>query len=187
MKTLNKLFALAFAVFLFFNFSNFNSLDDLFQTLKPENTVKGFEKAIVKEVIDGDTIKVELAGGREETVRMLLIDTPETVAPGKPVQPFGKEARNYLKRTLIKDSVIEIERGIEERDRYGRLLAYVWLDGKNVNLELVKEGLARVAYIYEPNTKYIDEFKKGEYEAKKSKKGIWSIDGYVSEDGFNYP
>lgn len=200
MKGINKLIFLCVAIFLFFNFSNFKSIDDIIQYISvnaktdtiniasetKNNKETNFEKAIVKEIIDGDTIKVELNGGKIETIRLLLVDTPETVKPNTPVQPFGKEAKDFMKQILIKDTVIEIEKGKSERDKYGRLLAYIWLDGKNINKELLKEGLARVAYVYEPNTKYLDEFKKAEQHAKEQKKGIWSIDGYVQENGFNF-
>jgi micrococcal nuclease len=195
MKTINKIIATCVGLFLFFTFSNFNSLDDIFQSFSSseieiaanskEENIR--EKAIVKAVIDGDTFKAEFSNGEVETIRLLLIDTPETVSPNVPEQPYGKEASDFLKRHLIRHSVVEIEKGIEERDKYNRLLAYVWRDGKNINKALLEEGLARVAYIYEPNTKYLNEFKRAERKAKEERKGIWSIDGYVTEKGFNYP
>lgn len=195
MKTINKIIALSIGLFLFFTFSNFNSIDEVVQSISgsiseestEENDSKSIVKAVVHDIVDGDTIKVELSVGEIETVRLLLVDTPETVKPNTPEQPFGKAASDFMKKTLIKDTVIELEKGIEERDKYGRLLAYVWLDGKNINEELLKKGLARVAYVYEPNTKYLDEFKKAEKQAKEKKIGIWSIDGYVDHNGFNYP
>lgn len=200
MKTANKIIGLCIGLFLFFNFSNFNSIDDIVQAIRngiSDVTVlenissaddeKNVEKAIVKRVIDGDTIEAEFSGGRIETIRLLLVDTPESVKPNTPVQPFGKEASEFVKKILIKDSIIEVEKGVNERDKYNRLLAYIWKDGKNINKELLKEGLARVAYVYEPNTKYLDEFKKAERIAREKRKGIWSIDGYATENGFNYP
>lgn len=200
MKTANKIIGLCIGLFLFFNFSNFNSIYDIVQAIRngiSDVTVlenissaddeKNVEKAIVKRVIDGDTIEAEFSGGRIETIRLLLVDTPESVKPNTPVQPFGKEASEFVKKILIKDSIIEVEKGVNERDKYNRLLAYIWKDGKNINKELLKEGLARVAYVYEPNTKYLDEFKKAERIAREKRKGIWSIDGYATENGFNYP
>lgn len=193
MKIINRIIGLCVALFLFFTFSNYNSIGDIveaFSVGQPDRNEavneSSFEKAIVHKVIDGDTIKVEFSGGKIETVRLLLIDTPESVKPKTPVMPFGEEASNFMKKTLIKGTVIEIEKGIEERDKYGRLLAYVWADGKNINKELLKKGLARVAYV-QSDTKYLEEFKKAEEKAKKERKGIWSLDGYVTEDGFNYP
>ncbi|MFD2658493.1 thermonuclease family protein [Gracilibacillus thailandensis] len=197
MKFINQIIGLGIVLFLFFTFSNFNSIDDIVQSISgsnasqvekvSENEDTNLEKAIVNRVIDGDTIEVEFSGGEIETIRFLLVDTPETVKPDTPEQPFGKEASDYVKKTLIKDTVVEIERGIDERDKYDRLLAYVFKDGKNINKELLSLGLARVAFVYEPNTKYLDEFKKAEQEAKEKELGIWSIDGYVTEKGFNFP
>ena len=195
-KSFNRLIGLGIIVFLFFTFSNFNKVSDIVEAIKEsvdttrfenpvfENT-ENIQKAVITDVVDGDTIKVYF-DGKEETVRLLLIDTPETVKPNTPVQPFGEEASDYMKRRLIKDTVVELEFGIEERDKYNRLLAYVFKDGDFINEELVKEGLARVAYVYEPNTKYLDVLKQAENEAQKKKIGIWSIDGYVTDKGFNY-
>jgi micrococcal nuclease len=137
---------------------------------------------IVK-VIDGDTIKVDV-DGKEETVRFLLVDTPETVHPTKPVQPFGKEASQFTK-DLLNSSDVELELGVGERDKYGRLLAYVYADGKSVQELLLEKGLARVAYVFEPNTKYIDEYREIQTKAQKQAIGIWSLEDYASEDGFD--
>lgn len=69
-------------------------------------------------------------------------------------------------------------------DRYGRLLAYVFVDGMLLQETLVREGLARVAYVKEPNTKYLEELKKAQEKAKNESLGIWSISGYVTDKGF---
>lgn len=139
--------------------------------------------AKVTKVTDGDTITVEV-DGKEEKVRLLLVDTPETVHPSKPVQPFGKEASSFAKDTLDgKD--IELELDVSERDKYGRLLAYVWVDGQMFNELLLKEGLARVAYVYAPNVKYVDQFREIQDKARKDEKGIWSIENYATEQGFD--
>ncbi|MCY8487160.1 thermonuclease family protein [Bacillus atrophaeus] len=89
-------------------------------------------------------------------------------------------------KELVSDGKLQMEfdKG-DHRDKYGRLLAYVYVDGKSVQETLLKEGLARVAYLYEPNTKYIDQFKKDEQEAKTEKLSIWSKNGYVTDRGFN--
>ncbi|MDR7071880.1 thermonuclease family protein [Fictibacillus barbaricus] len=138
----------------------------------------------VLEVVDGDTIHVEI-DGKEETVRFLLVDTPESVHPNKPVQPFSKEASHYTKDLLSKSSDVELELGIGERDKYGRLLAYVYADGKSVQEALLEKGLARVAYVFEPNTKYIDDYREIQSKAQKQAIGIWSLENYASEDGFD--
>jgi micrococcal nuclease len=134
-------------------------------------------------VIDGDTMKVKV-NGKEETIRLLLVDTPETKHPNKPVQPFGPEASVFAKKTLEgKDVQIEID--VSERDKYGRLLAYLWIDGKMFNEMLLEKGLARVAYIYSPNVKYVDQFREIQKKAQIAGVGIWSIENYAQEDGYH--
>ncbi|MGF7535441.1 thermonuclease family protein [Bacillus mexicanus] len=140
-------------------------------------------QATVISVIDGDTIKVSI-NNKEEKVRFLLVDTPETVSPRVGVQPFGKKASNYTKSMLKKGTEVQIEKDVSERDKYGRLLAYVYVNGQMINKLLLKEGLARVAYVYAPNTRYVDDFKKIQEEARTEKKGIWSLEDYVHSDGF---
>ncbi|WP_137789969.1 thermonuclease family protein [Bacillus sp. E(2018)] len=137
----------------------------------------------VEKVVDGDTIKVRV-DGKLETVRFLLIDTPESVHPTKPVQPFSKEASTFT-RDMLEEASVELELGIGERDKYGRLLAYVYADGKNVQENLLKNGLARVAYVFEPNTKYVDEYDRIQKQAQKEGLGIWSIENYVQEEGYH--
>ncbi|MCY8083066.1 endonuclease YokF [Bacillus inaquosorum] len=134
--------------------------------------------------VDGDTIKVKY-NGNVDTVRYLLVDTPESKKPDSCVQPYGEDASKRNKE-LVSDGKLQLEfdKG-DHRDKYGRLLAYVYVDGKSVQETLLKEGLARVAYVYEPNTKYIDQFKKDEQEAKSEKLSIWSKNGYVTDRGFN--
>lgn len=140
--------------------------------------------AYVEDVIDGDTMRI-IVNGKEETIRLLLIDTPETVHPTKPVQPFGPEASKYAKETLSGKEV-EIELDVRERDKYGRLLVYLYINGQMFNEMLLENGLARVAYVFPPNTKYVDRFKEIEKKAKQKEVGIWSIENYVIEDqGFN--
>ncbi len=136
----------------------------------------------VLDVVDGDTIKVEV-DGKSETVRFLLVDTPESVHPNKPVQPFSKEASKYTEE-LLSGSDVELELGIGERDKYGRLLAYVYADGKSVQKSLLEKGLARVAYVFEPNTKYVDDYEKIQKQAQKEGVGIWSLENYTQEDGY---
>ncbi|HWO77358.1 MAG TPA: thermonuclease family protein [Bacillus sp. (in: firmicutes)] len=146
---------------------------------RPENLLI----AKVTRVIDGDTVEVELESGKEETVRFILVDTPESKGKyaGEP-QPFGKEAEAFTKQHLEGKSV-GLEVGVEERDRFGRLLAYIWVDDTMFNEILLREGLARVA-VYPPNTKYVDHFRDIENQAKLEEKNIWSVENYVSEDGY---
>ncbi|WHY69755.1 thermonuclease family protein [Neobacillus sp. SuZ13] len=135
------------------------------------------------ETIDGDTIKARVKG-KVETVRYLLVDTPESKRPGMCVQPFAEEAfqRN---NELVKDGSLSLE--VEEgpsRDSYDRLLAYVYVDGMSVQEMLIKEGYARVAYIMDPPYKYLKLYKTDENLAKKNKLRIWGTKDYVSYKGF---
>ncbi|MFS0776672.1 thermonuclease family protein [Neobacillus sp. 3P2-tot-E-2] len=150
------------------------------ETVKPARQVP----ATLVETIDGDTIKVEVMG-RTETVRYLLIDTPESKKAGKCVQSYAKDS--YKRNNeLVKSGkiVFEFEAG-NTRDIYGRLLAYVYVDGKSVQETLLQEGLARVGYIMNPPYKYLEEYKNHENLAKKNKEKIWSMQGFVTEWGFN--
>ncbi|WP_318508936.1 thermonuclease family protein [Bacillus sp. T3] len=140
-------------------------------------------KAKVLSVTDGDTIKVQLENGTTEKVRLILIDTPETKHPRLGVQPFGKEASSFTTKELT-DKNITLELDVEERDQYGRLLAYVWIDNTLYNEVLINEGLARVA-VFPPNTKYVDRFREAQSKAQKAGIGIWSIEDYVQNDGYD--
>lgn len=153
---------------------------------KPTHT-SGNKKQIpvqLVKTIDGDTIKV-IYNGEEKNVRYLLIDTPETNHPRLGKQPFGQEAKER-NRELVNSGELTIEFDVGERvDKYGRLVAYIYVDGKSVQETLLKEGLARVAYVYPPNTRYLDEFRAAEKIAKDKKIGIWSIENYATDSGFN--
>ncbi|OYD08460.1 thermonuclease family protein [Paludifilum halophilum] len=117
-------------------------------------------------------------------MRYLLFDTPETKHPEKAEQPLGHEASNYVKQQLTKADKIELEFDVEKRDKYGRLLAYVYTDGKSLQIQMLKKGLARVAYIYK-SRRYLRKFQIAEQVAKNRKKGIWECPGYVTGEGYN--
>lgn len=134
--------------------------------------------------IDGDTIKVRY-NGQEENVRYLLIDTPETSHPRLGKQPFGEQAKER-NRELVNSGELSIEFDIGDRtDKYGRLLAYVYVNGKSVQETLLREGLARVGYVYPPSTRHLTPFEAAEAEAKAKKVGIWSIEDYATDSGFD--
>jgi micrococcal nuclease len=138
--------------------------------------------ATVDSVVDGDTIKITM-GSNQETVRLLLVDTPETVHPSKPVEPYGPEASAFVKGLLIPGTEVGIEIDVSERDKYGRLLAYVWIDDNQMlNEMLLEQGLARVAYVYPPNVKYVDAFRSIQKEAQQASLGIWSIENYAATE-----
>lgn len=136
--------------------------------------------------VDGDTAYFN-DGNDEIKARFLLIDTPETKHPRTGVQPFGPEASARTQELLTNASNIEVEYDIGEKtDKYGRDLVYVYADGKMVNETLVREGLARVNYVYPPNTRYLDTLKTAENQAKAEKIGIWSL-GSAFEDSTEAP
>lgn len=144
----------------------------------------GFIPVELVKTIDGDTIRI-MYEGKERKLRYLLIDTPELNHKQQGTQPFAEEATERNDE-LLKNGRLEIEFDIGEReDKYGRLLAYVYIDGESVQRQLVEEGLARVAYIYPPNTKHLDSFKKAEEQAQHAGIGIWSIEDYVTNRGFS--
>lgn len=135
--------------------------------------------------VDGDTISV-MFEGKKENVRMLLVDTPETSHPKLGVQPFGPEAKAFTKDLVEQAEQLELEFDIgPNRDKYSRILAYVYADGKMVQESLLEEGLARVAYIYPPNTRYVDKFDDLQRISRDKALGIWSVENYAKEDGFH--
>ena len=133
--------------------------------------------ATVERVIDGDTISVKIEG-RSETVRLIGIDTPESVAPFRPVQCFGKEASLYLETMLPAGTEVTLVRDVEFRDVYDRLLGYVVRsrDGLFINLELVTAGYAAVLN-YPPNDYYADVLARAEADAIAAGGGLWSACG----------
>ena len=132
----------------------------------------GGEARVVR-VVDGDTIRVALPSG-EEPVRYIGIDTPESVKPGSPVECFAKRA-SALNERLVEGERVRLVRDVEERDRYGRLLAYVYRerDGLFVNAELVRRGYATVA-TFPPNVAHERDFRRLANRARLSGRGLWS-------------
>lgn len=125
-------------------------------------------------VVDGDTVVVDVQGQRE-TVRLLGIDTPETVDPRRPVQCFGKEASAYTASLVPPGTAVNLVGDVELRDQYGRLLAYVYKadDGTFVNLRLVQEGYASVL-THPPNVAHAPEFVAAAAEARTAGRGLWA-------------
>lgn len=145
----------------------------LVSNARQEATAGRSDQVTVARVVDGDTVVVQL-GGRDERVRLIGIDTPETVDPRKPVQCFGREASNRTKALLPKGTAVRLERDVEARDRYGRLLAYMYRvdDGMFVNLALAEEGFAQALTI-PPNVAYADRFAAAVAEARRGSRGLW--------------
>ncbi len=148
------------------------------------NRNKEFTFGEVVNVRDGDTFDVKI-GDKIETVRMLLIDTPETVQEGMIPQPGGEIASSYTKKYLLgKDTKIVFDGS--HRDKYDRILGYVEIDGEDYNQKLLDEGLAKLAYIYEPYYDRLEDYRKSEEKAYQQKKGIWSIPDYANPGGYGY-
>jgi micrococcal nuclease len=128
--------------------------------------------AEVQRVTDGDTFVAEV-GGRRERVRVIGVDTPETVAPNRPVEPYGRQAASFAERHLT-GATVRLAGDAEPRDRYGRLLAYVWLaDGTFWNALLVAEGYAQQLTI-PPNVTYAGLFRRLAAEARRQDRGLWA-------------
>ena len=153
---------------------------------------KGSVKATVERVVDGDTMKLKLDKTKEVvTLRLLLVDTPESVKKGVDPQPYSIEASNFAKNTLkAGDTVyIEYDEG-DKTDKYDRHLGYLWYysnDNSNwqmFNETLISQGYARVGYIYSQK-RHLDEFYKAQDYAKSNKLNIWSVDGYVTDKGYD--
>lgn len=121
--------------------------------------------------VDGDTLDVEL-GGTVERVRLIGIDTPESVIPGVEPECFGPEASQRLAGLAPAGTPVRIERDIEARDPYGRLLGYLYVEDVMVNLVLVTEGYARVLRIA-PNTAFAPEFAAAQRDARRDRLAMW--------------
>ena len=128
------------------------------------------ETARVLRVVDGDTILVEL-DGRQERVRYIGVDTPETVAPDRPPGCFGQEA-NAANKALVEGKTVQLERDVSERDRFDRLLRYVYVGEVFVNEELVRQGYA-TATTFPPDVRENTRFRALEREARQAGRGLW--------------
>lgn len=128
--------------------------------------------ATVTRVVDGDTVYLTFADGRSERLRLIGVDTPETVHPTIGEEPGGREASDFTKGALTGQAVL-VEFDVEQRDRYGRLLGYVYTsDGAMFNATLVDRGLAEVA-TFPPNVRYVNVFTALQQGAREAKVGLW--------------
>jgi micrococcal nuclease len=130
--------------------------------------------ALVTRAVDGDTIEARIDGEIED-VRLIGVDTPETVKPGEPVQCFGPQASGYTHRQL-EGRPVRLVFGVERRDVYGRLLAYVYLGGRFFNSALLRRGLARSLTI-PPNDRFAARFERLELGAARAGRGLWGACG----------
>lgn len=153
---------------------NFNSTSSEISDNTAVN-ISELNKYEVISVTDGDTFKINY-NGEEKKVRLIGVDTPESVSPNKEKNNnYGKEASKYTKERL-KGKMIFIEFDAQQTDKYGRFLAYVYLeDGTMYNKELLEKGYAQVA-TYPPNVKYVEEFEKIQKRARENNIGFWAED-----------
>jgi micrococcal nuclease len=126
----------------------------------------------VVRAVDGDTLEVAVDDGATETVRLIGVDTPETVKPDTPVQCFGPRASAFEHRT-VEGRRVRLLTGVEPRDFYGRLLAYVWVEDRFLEAELLRHGLARLL-TFHPNDRFAHRFEELEQKAARAGKGLWN-------------
>ena len=146
----------------------------------------GYEQALVTRVVDGDTIEVRTTGrvdgpgagsapvGPIQDVRLIGIDTPESVNPNTPVECFAREA-SAATAAMIEDRRVMLVRDVEEADRYGRLLRYVYLGDEMVGARLIANGYA-FAYTYPPNVRHAALHVSLQRDARRNDRGLWSPD-----------
>ena len=179
-------------------FTQATKIDSSTQNVQTTNhSVQDDVKTIPAQVIkgiDGDTIKVSL-NGKEENIRFIGANAPELSHPDLHIQeqPYGKEAAKYTTNALIGKTVY-LEFDVGQRDKYGRLLAYIWLDqpknnseteirSKMFNAQLLLEGYAQVMTV-QPNVKYQSLFVNFEREARNNNRGFWGISGVKPNDRY---
>lgn len=150
-------------------------------TAGPDSGTDGAEtdraEATVERVVDGDTLVIDFEGERER-VRLIGIDTPESVAENRPDQCYGVEASNRMSELLPAGTEIFLTRDVEARDQYGRLLAYIYRadDDLFVNLAMVEEGYAGV-FTFPPNVTYAELFVEAAARAREADLGLWAACG----------
>lgn len=153
--------------------SLFQTKDISTTNTKSEDIPTNMERALVSRVVDGDTLKIKV-GDTEETVRLIGINTPETVDPRKTVECFGKEASAKMNELVLGKVVLVVQDQTQgERDKYQRLLAYIYLsDGTLVNQKMVEDGYA-FEYTYNIPYEFQTEFKDAEKNAREKGLGLW--------------
>lgn len=142
------------------------------QKTPPTNSYKSSQSIQLNKCTDGDTAHF-LVNGQDITIRFLAIDTPESVKPNTSVEPYAKEASEFTCHSLLTAKKIDLEYDVGNKtDKYGRGLAWVFVDGKLLQEELVLQGYAKIAYVY-GNYKYLDRLYEAEAIVKEQQIGIW--------------
>lgn len=147
----------------------------------PSMPTGGLERAVVRAIVDGDTLDVTLKG-RTRRVRLIGVDTPETTHPSRPVECFGREATRFLTELVNGQTVfLEADPSQGDRDRYNRLLRFVWLpDGRLVNYEIIAQGYG-FEYTFNAPYAYQDQFKAAQRTAREAQAGLWAPDACNGE------
>ena len=146
-------------------------VDAIADNIKAPSTVSAYYEVV--RVVDGDTVDVSV-NGQSVRVRLIGVNTPETVHPSKPVECFGREASNYTHRMLSGKKVqLELDSSQDTYDAYNRLLAYVYINGDNFNYMLLRNGYA-YEYTYNIPYKYQTEFKHAQRYASSNNIGLWN-------------
>lgn len=153
---------------------------------------EGSVEATVERVVDGDTMKLKIKEtGEVVTLRLLLVDTPESVKKGVDPQPYSIEASNYAKETLKANNTVYIEYDEGSKtDKYDRHLGYLWFYSnedstwKMFNEDIISKGFARVGYVYSQK-RHLDKLNLAQDKAKSEKLNIWSVAGYVTDKGYD--
>ena len=154
----------------------------------PAGIPPGVERGHVTDHVDGDTLRIMAAGpahwlrlGEETTVRLLEIDTPESVDPNSPEQCYSAHASNALREMLPLGGQVWVQADEELLDPYGRTLLYLWNeDGEFVNLELVRRGFAKAA-LFMPNERHIRQMRQAEVQARRAGRGLWGVCEYFGQ------
>ncbi|MGD2152279.1 MAG: thermonuclease family protein [Gemmatimonadales bacterium] len=134
----------------------------------PPAPIRATTTCTIQRIVDGDTIECDEVG----RVRLIGMDTPELSQ-----EPYGTLAADALAGLAPVGSRVELERDVELRDQYGRTLAYVWVDGLQVNWALVRQGWA-VLLTYPPNVQYVDWYTDAERRARADSVGLWAVGGF---------
>jgi len=161
---LDKIYLIIFLIFAVFGLSQY----------WPSDLPGGTEIATITQVVDGDTVHVSI-NGHDEKVRLIGIDTPETVDPRKEVECFGQEAKDFLSQYEGTTVKLEADESQGDRDKYGRLLRYIWVDDINLNLLMIEKGFA-YEYTYDDPYLYQVQFQMAETAAKATGVGLWNKD-----------
>lgn len=142
-------------------------------------------EAKVKQVVDGDTLRLDKRVQGSNSVRLLGVDAPESNFNGFAQEPHGLEAKKFLTSLLPAGTTVQVETDMEVRDRYGRLLAYVYTGEQNVNMEILRQGHAVTYQIY-PNLSHLEEFREAMREAINHQRGIWNPANPLGELPFEF-